>query len=92
MVKLTSSPYFKSFLTALIVLSFGSIGVLAVMSPECTHCTLAIASKAMLGAKILLTGWIFAGMLYCWDARTSILARLGSVFRLWSPTTRGSQI
>lgn len=91
MVKLTSSTYFKAFLAALIVLSFGSIGVLAAMSPECQHCTLSIASKAMLGAKMLSSGWIFAGVLYCWDARTSLLSKLGA-FRYWISIAKDTQV
>ena len=86
MVKLTSSSYFKSFVISLIVLSFVYIGVLAVMSPECIHCTLSIASKAMLGAKILASGWMIAGLLFCWDARASIYSRI-TILRFWKPTT-----
>ena len=90
MVKLTSSPYFKSFLVTLIVLSFGSIGVLAVMSPECSHCTLVIASKAMLGAKFLASGWIIAGLLFSWDSRMTISEKL-RVIRFWNPTAKSPQ-
>ncbi len=87
MFKLTSSRYYKSFLVTLVMLSFGFIGVLAIMSPACSHCTLVIASKAMLGAKFLLGGWLFAGALNCWDSRMTISEKLGA-FRFYNPTAK----
>lgn len=78
MLKLTSSLYFKSFLLVLAFLSLGFIGTLAVVDPVCTHCTMSIAYKAMLGAKFLSAGWLFAGALYCWDSRYIIRNRCPS--------------
>lgn len=82
MGKLTSSLYFKSFLVALCVLTFGSIGVLAVMDPQCSHCTLSIAYKAMTGAKILAGGWLFAGTIFCWDSRQTIYNKVETGLQL----------
>lgn len=95
MRKLTASPCFKSYLAALAVLSLGFLGALAMVSPECSHCTLAIADKAMLGARYLLGGWLFAGMLYCWDARVTLLNKLNaarSFIRGWTSTAGDAQI
>ena len=87
MVKLTSSLYYKSFLVTLVILSFGFIGALAIMSPACSHCTLVIANNAMLGAKFLLGGWLFVGALNCWDSRMTISEKLGA-FRFCNPTAK----
>ena len=72
MFKLSSSLYFKFFLAALCILSFGFIGALAVMDPQCSHCTLSLAHKAMTGAKILTGGWLIVGTIIAWDTRRTI--------------------
>ncbi len=84
MVKLTSSPYFKSFMGALVVLSFAFLSALAVANPVCTHCTMVIAHRAMLGATYLAGGWMIAGLFYCWDYRGALSNQL----KQWTASLR----
>lgn len=78
-------------MVALGLLSLAFIVALAIADPVCTHCTMAIAHRAMLGATYLACGWIFAGALYCWDYRKTIankLKRWETSFRIHSVTTK----
>ena len=76
MNKVTTSIYFKSLIATLTVLSFGLLATLAMVDPECSHCTMFIALRAMLAAKVLMVGWLISGAIFAWDARQSIHSRV----------------